>query len=646
MKEIFDNDMNNIDEVQKNTLEDMGIGLNNSLHSDFRKDDISDSNSDDLVYSNLEEVKTSNHMYKNLDTESVFEPESILSTDSKEGRKTQLEDDIDLFKVDVVETSKTSKEDNKTKDSVENRSITSNNKNNETDNLVSNDDITKTENVINNDNNSKNDDKDIEDKTDIEFGFTSSLLAESVEKMLEEDKDKKDAHKHSLQDSKLEEKGLENNDKSDDKEDNVIEKQSDDKYVIDGESDSNTQSFGHKFVDVEKEEAKKATKEAEGEDKDMDLISDDIAPYISKMESTSKKKGKKSSHKKVWMRIGIIAAVFALIGTSAFLVIQSIANKINFTDFSDTVEQEEQFDTESVLSDNAEVVKVSEFNWDMIKGDPTYDENIYNILIIGGDIAGTKDARGNSDTLIIVSIDKNTKRIKLSSIMRDTYVPIPGYSDNKINSAYATGGVPLVKQVIEENFKVTIDSTVVVNYSTFVKAIQKLGGVKGVELNYSEARFINRECGKQGHSSDLTEGTHDLDAYQALHFARIRKISSDIYGSDDFGRTARQRYVINQLFKQYKDLNYAQLAGVLTSVMGELEVDEVLKKDLFLLAQVALKFDAETLDEFRLPMDDAYSFASVPIPGSGQNMSVVRIDDYWQTNVDELHRFIYGTTEY
>ena len=426
----------------------------------------------------------------------------------------------------------------------------------------------------------------------------------------------------------------------------------DDKVIIDGDVDKTSHVFGYQFVDVEEANSKAVSgKIEEVTNKDVDFISDDIAPYISKIEPTEKKRRKNNSSNnsdkgRMYKKIAIIAAVFTIVGTSIFLGVRGLASKINFTDFSDTVEQEEQFDTESVLSDNAEVVKVNEFNWDMIKGDPTYDENIYNILIVGGDIAGTKDARGNSDTLIIVSIDKNTKSIKLSSIMRDTYVPIPGYSDNKINSAYATGGVPLIKQVIEENFKVTIDSTVVVNYSTFVKAIQKLGGVKGVVLNGVEARFINRECNKHGHSSNLSEGTFDLDAYQALHFARIRKISSDIYGKDDFGRTARQRYVINQLFKQYKDLNYAQLAGVLTSVMGELQVDEVLKKDLFLLAQVALKFDADTLGEFRLPMDDAYSFASVPIPGSGMHMSVVKIDDYWQTNVDALHQFLYGTIEY
>ena len=133
---------------------------------------------------------------------------------------------------------------------------------------------------------------------------------------------------------------------------------------------------------------------------------------------------------------------------------------------------------------------------------------------------------------------------------------------------------------------------------------------------------------------------------QALNFARIRKINSDIYGHDDFGRTARQRFIMNQLFKKFKDLSYTELAQLATVVLGELEVDKALKKDMFLLLQVVLKFETDKLEEFRLPVDDGYSFAGVPIPGAGSTMSVVKIDDYWQKNVDALHMFIYGDVDY
>lgn len=408
----------------------------------------------------------------------------------------------------------------------------------------------------------------------------------------------------------------------------------------------------------------------------VDFEFDDIAPYISKNASNSEenkddkhskkdkkktsnskklKKGKKTKQSKFkrlpkWAQVAcvIIICLAFVAGGSMVAYNTVLAGLVNFKDFSEADEQEEQFDTEETLGDqdNIEVVEADDFNWDIIQGNSKYDPNIYNILIIGGDNVSSSGFRGNSDTLIIVSIDKNTKKIKLSSIMRDTYVPIPDHRDNKINSAFATGGVPLAKKTIEENFKITIDSTVVINYTTFVKAINKLGGIDDVTINEKEANFINSETRKKGKSSNLSAGTVHLNAVQALNFARIRKISSDIYGHDDFGRTARQRFILNQLFKKYKDLSYTELAKLASMALGDLEIDQNLKKDMFLLLQVVLKFDTESLDEFRLPIDDGYTFASVPIPGSGRNMSVVKIDDYLQKNVDALHMFIYGDVDY
>ena len=407
-------------------------------------------------------------------------------------------------------------------------------------------------------------------------------------------------------------------------------------------------------------------------DDNVDFEFDDIAPYISKNNSvseinkdgkqskkskkkesnTKKAKAKKSKFKKLpkWAQVACIVLIcLAFVAGGSIVAYNTVlAGLVNFKDFSEAEEQEEQFDTEETLGDeeDVEVVEAEDFNWDIIKGSSKYDPNIYNILIVGGDNASTSGFRGNSDTLIIVSIDKNTKKIKLSSIMRDTYVPIPNHRDNKINSAFATGGVPLVKQTIEENFKITIDSTVVINYTTFKTVIEKLGGVDDVTINQKEANFINSETRKNGKRSNLSAGTVHLNATQALNFARIRKINSDIYGHDDFGRTARQRFILNQLFKKYKNLSYTELAKLATTVLGELEVDQTLKKDMFLLLQVVLKFNTESLDEFRLPIDDGYTFASVPIPGSGRNMSVVKIDDHLQENIDALHMFIYGDCDY
>lgn len=416
---------------------------------------------------------------------------------------------------------------------------------------------------------------------------------------------------------------------------------------------------------VDKELSKEDKEElVDSEDDDFDF--DEIAPIILKesqedlINKSKKKKEKKLKEKKVkanqpsrWSRMSRRSKVATIIGVCMLSVVCGLVIAFNtvfggvFKDFSKADAQKEKFDTSKQFKgEDIEVVEADEFNWDVIKGDSTYDENVYNILLLGGDNAKTTGTRGNSDTIMIVSIDKNTKKIKVTSIMRDTYVQIPGYRDNKINSAFATGGVPLIKETIEENFKITIDSTVVLNYSTFRVVIDALGGVDDVTINESEARFINKECRKKKVKSELTEGTHDLNAYQALHFARIRKISSDIYGKDDFGRTARQRFVINQVFKKYKDLSYTELAKLASKVLKEVEVDKNLRKDIFLLIQVVMKFNAEQIEEFRIPMDNYYTFADVPISGTGKSMNVVKIDDDLEANIDGLHLFIYGTDLY
>ena len=234
---------------------------------------------------------------------------------------------------------------------------------------------------------------------------------------------------------------------------------------------------------VDKELSKEDKEElVDSEDDDFDF--DEIAPIILKesqedlINKSKKKKEKKLKEKKVkankpsrWSRMSRRSKVATIIGVCMLSVVCGLVIAFNtvfggvFKDFSKADAQKEKFDTSKQFKgEDIEVVEADEFNWDVIKGDSTYDENVYNILLLGGDNAKTTGTRGNSDTIMIVSIDKNTKKIKVTSIMRDTYVQIPGYRDNKINSAFATGGVPLIKETIEENFKITIDSTVVLNY--------------------------------------------------------------------------------------------------------------------------------------------------------------------------------------
>src|SRR5699024_5105844 len=116
---------------------------------------------------------------------------------------------------------------------------------------------------------------------------------------------------------------------------------------------------------------------------------------------------------------------------------------------------------------------------DWLQGDATlvnglyHDDAIMNILIIGVDNYQANDV-GRSDSMILVSVDTRHQKLKLTSIMRDLYVQIPGYGSNRINSAYSLGGPTLTVQTIESNFGVDIDRWVIVDFDAFTHTIDKI----------------------------------------------------------------------------------------------------------------------------------------------------------------------------
>ena len=174
------------------------------------------------------------------------------------------------------------------------------------------------------------------------------------------------------------------------------------------------------------------------------------------------------------------------------------------------------------------------------------DKNVRNILLIGCDKANGGSSR--SDSIMIASVNKQTGKITICSILRDTHLYIPGEREAKVNSAYAWGGANLLIQTIEHNFGIRIDDYATVNFEMFTALVDGLGGVD-VEVTEDEADYINnrhrygRE--KKPDTFESGESVH-LNGYQALWYSRIRKLDSD------FMRTQRQRKVISAIASKVK----------------------------------------------------------------------------------------------
>lgn len=198
------------------------------------------------------------------------------------------------------------------------------------------------------------------------------------------------------------------------------------------------------------------------------------------------------------------------------------------------------------------------FNWPEVE--QLYNENVINIMLIGHD-SRDMTTRSRSDTMILLTINKNNNTISLTSFMRDLYVQIPGgYKDNRMNAAYRFGGAPLLDATVQKNFGITVDGNVAVNFSQFEKIINVLGGVE-VELTAAEAAHLN----EQGYG--VVTGKNVLSGSQALAFCRIRKIDSD------HNRTERQRRVLTAIANSARTASITELMGVVNEVLPYVETD-------------------------------------------------------------------------
>lgn len=249
--------------------------------------------------------------------------------------------------------------------------------------------------------------------------------------------------------------------------------------------------------------------------------------------------------------LGIILIVM-LAGTFAF---QYLLDQINY----DIPDPSENGASISVFSPISLSNSKSESPYPKIGGSGS---GILNILLIGQDHR-EGEAGARSDSMILCTFNKETKQLTMTSFLRDLYVEIPGHHANRINAAYSTGGMALLKQTLQQNFGLHIDGTVEVDFAQFSGIVDLLGGVE-IELRQDEANVINQETG-----STLTEGIQILNGAQALSYSRIRKLDID----GDFSRTNRQRKVISALLDAYRDLGIGELVPLLTELLPMITTD-------------------------------------------------------------------------
>lgn len=259
------------------------------------------------------------------------------------------------------------------------------------------------------------------------------------------------------------------------------------------------------------------------------------------------------------------------------------------------------------------------------------DPMVLNIMVFGSDKRPDQDNNGNSDSMILLSIDNRHHKLKLTSFMRDTYVYIPGYYNTKLNAAYSLGGPSLSIETVERNFGVDIDRYVVLYFDTFPAVIDTLGGVN-VTIDDDEAGYLYHDFPYREPSFYNGAGDYMLDGEEALDYARMRHV-----GNNDFERTERQRKLIDSLVAKFQNSDVETLTKLMTQFLPEVSTN-ITVDEMTSLAEDSTKYLNYPISEFRLPTDDNYHDETITDVGA-----TLVIDDIYQARED-LARFIYEET--
>jgi len=261
---------------------------------------------------------------------------------------------------------------------------------------------------------------------------------------------------------------------------------------------------------------------------------------------------------------------------------------------------------------------------------------IENILLIGLD--GTNDKLPKrSDTMIILTIDKLNKSLKLTSLARDTLVKIPGRGEEKLTHAYAYGQEELLMQTINENFDLDIKDYAVVNFKSFIDIVDIIGGVD-INVNEKEIHHLNeviKECYGVNHEDTknieyiTSSGNHNLNGYQALAYARIRKLDT-IYKRDE-----RQRLILTNIAHKLSDVSISKYLQIAKSILRHIKVNIAFNKiiDLAFIAHELASYDISQLE---FPISEYREEGRIGEKGT----YVVKWDK--NKNIELLHQFIYG----
>ena len=256
-----------------------------------------------------------------------------------------------------------------------------------------------------------------------------------------------------------------------------------------------------------------------------------------------------------------------------------------------------------------------------------------NIAVFGVDARADRFTNTRSDIIMIVSLNQDTKEVKITSVYRDTYLYIDGHGYDKITHAYAYGGPELAISALNKNLDLNIQEFVTVNFNSVIDIVDSVGGIE-IDVTSEEVGYMNKyiqDINKEmnRHDSTLSGAGHKkLTGAQALAYSRVRYTAGG-----DFKRTERSRTVLNKTFEKAKTLSVGQLNKL---------SDVLLPKVLTNISSTEIIGMIPSIGSFKISEGEGWPYKTQFYNNGVSYVAPVTLEE----NVKQLHAHMFGDNDY
>lgn len=374
----------------------------------------------------------------------------------------------------------------------------------------------------------------------------------------------------------------------------------------------------------------------------------EVSDYEEEIDQSNPVIEKKLVHKKrkiIGITLGSIVACVFVFALGVNFYLDYLVDKVNVLDpskkleyFPSETEEPEISDDPTTTDTPNQVIEQIHQQMDdntMNNGlNGVLDEDyVYNVMLLGSDTRNEK-AVGNTDAVILLSINKVTKKIYITSFMRDSYVTIPNYYKSRINTAFKKGPEVLFETMLS-NFNIRVDKFVYINFFSFIDVIDELGGIE-VDISKAEMKAMNKNFAEINHYLGAPEddgvmtayGVQNLSGKQALAYSRVRYLTGN-----DFARTERQRLVLEKMIAKVRNCNILELTGIADKVL-ELVTTNIPKSEIKSLLIDSISYLSYDVEQLRVPANGTYTGLEV------RGDQVLGID--FKENIKYIGENIYG----